>query len=360
MMTSPLRSVLAAHGARFGLRGDAEIACDFGDVSAEYRAIRAAAGLLDLSYRRKMRVTGADRMSFLQGMLSNDVAALVPGQGCLAAFLTIQGRVVAVPRVYVRADHVLLDVEPETAAGLRDGLLAHVVADDVEIEDVTGEIATLSVQGPNADVVVAAATGSPATFTHELDHQVRAVGGHAVTLARVREAGELGFELFASVPAAGEVWQRVLQGGGVLGLRPVGSTAAEICRVEAGLPRDGVDMDPSRLLLEVGLDAAISSTKGCYLGQEVVERGTARGHVNRKLVGLRVLDEALPDPGARVEAGGQDVGVVTSAVRSPALGRPVAMAYIRREHLAPGTRLTVRVPGGTAAAEVSPLPFYGR
>jgi folate-binding protein YgfZ len=359
MITSPLRPVLATHGARFGVRDDTEVVLDFGDVSVEYRAIRAAAGLFDLSYRRKLSVTGTDRTTFLQGMLSNDVRGLVPGQGCLAAFLTIQGRVVATPRVYVRADDVVLDVEPETAARLQGGLLAHVVADEVEIEDVTAGMATLAVQGPNSDAVLAAATGSPPVFARELDHRMCAVGGHEVTVARVREMGELGFELFVQATAAGEVWRLLLESGGVLGLRPVGGTAAEICRVEAGRPRDGVDMDPSRLLLEVGLDVAISSTKGCYIGQEVIERGTARGQVNRKLVGLRVLDETVPVPGARVEATGREVGVVTSAVRSPALGRPVAMAYIRREHLAPGTRLTVEVPGGTAAAEVCPLPFYG-
>jgi folate-binding protein YgfZ len=359
MMRSPLRPVLATHGARFGLRDDTEIVLDFGDVPAEYRAIRAAAGLLDLSYRRKLSVTGADRTGFLQGMLSNDVRRLGPGQGCLAAFLTVQGRVVATPRVYVRAEDVMLDVEPETAARLKEGLLAHVVADDVEIEDITASIATVAVQGPNADAVLAAATGSPPAFARELDHGLCVVGGHEVTVARVREMGELGFELFVQAAVAGEVWRRVLESAGALGLRPAGGTAAEICRVEAGRPRDGVDMDPSRLLLEVGLDEAISSTKGCYLGQEVVERGTARGQVNRRLVGLRVLDETVPAPGARVEATGREVGVVTSAVRSPALGRPVAMAYVRREHLAPGTRLTVEVPGGTAVAEVCPLPFYG-
>jgi folate-binding protein YgfZ len=178
----------------------------------------------------------------------------------------------------------------------------------------------------------------------------------------VREAGELGYELFCPAAGGADVWDAVRAAGTPAGLEAVGWQALNVLRVEAGIPWYGIDMDPSRIVLEVGLDDAISTTKGCYLGQEVVERASARGHVNRRLTGLRMDTAVVPPPGATVRSDGRDVGVVTSAVDSPALGRPVALAYIRRELLSPGTRVEVGDPGSAGpvlTAEVTSLPFYG-
>lgn len=363
MWRSPLHDTLAAQGARFSVHGDSEIAQRFGDdMLGEYKAVRMAAGVLDLSYRRKLRVTGRDRTTFLQGMLSNDVAGLVGGQGCHATFLTVQGRVVATLRVYVHDDEMLLDAEPLAATGLSEGLDRHIIADDVELVDVTADYVTLSIQGPHADQVVRGTTGVVPAFVREFDHVRVNVAGYEVRCARVREAGELGYELFCPAAAGADVWNAVRAAGTPVGLDAVGWEALNVLRVEAGIPWYGVDMDPSRIVLEVGLDDAISTTKGCYLGQEVVERASARGHVNRRLTGLRMETGVVPTSGATVHAEGRDVGVVTSAVDSPALGRPIAMAYIRHELLSPGTRVEVGDPersGRVLTAEVTSLPFYG-
>jgi len=361
MWSSPFRPALVAAGARFGIYGSCEVAERFGDdILAEYRAVRTTAGLVDVSYRRKIRVRGEDRTSFLQGMLSNDVAGLGPGQGCHAAFLTVQGKVVADLRVYRLGDAVLLDVEPAAAAGLLDGLERHVVADDVELADVTAEVAALSIQGPRADQVIAAIVGEIEPLRRDLDVREVVVGGAEAMLVRVREAGEIGYELLLPAARATEMWELVVARGAPFGLLPVGHLAFNVLRIEAGIPWYGVDVDDTRLVLEAALDDAVSATKGCYLGQEVVERASARGHVNRRLIGLRILDSGVPRVGAIVRVEGKDVGTVTSAVESPALGRPVALAYVRREHLQPGARVTVDSTDGPTVAEVTPLPFYGR
>jgi folate-binding protein YgfZ len=361
MWRSPLHDELAAHGAHFAVYGDHEIPRSFGDdVLSEYKAVRMSAGALDLSYRRKLRVTGSDRAGFLHGMLSNDVTSLSSGQGCHAAFLTVQAHVVADLRVYVLDDAIVLDAEPAAAPGLRDGLERHIIADDVEITDVTASYVTLSVQGPHADQVIRAAVGDLPHFSRELDHVEAKVAGHAVRCVRVREAGELGYELLVPAENGRAVWRAVAEDGVRVGLRAVGREAFNVLRVEAGIPWYGLDMDESRIVLEVGLDDAISTTKGCYLGQEVVERASARGHVNRRLTGLRMEDRPIPAHGAEVRAEEKAIGVVTSAVDSPALGRPIAMAYIRRELLTPGTRVEVAGAGGPLTGYVTSLPFYGR
>lgn len=361
MWSTPLRPALVAAGARFGIYGSCEVAERFGDdILAEYRRVRTAAGLIDVSYRRKIRVTGEDRTSFLQGMLSNDVAGLGPGEGCHATFLTVQGKVVADPRVYNLRDYILLDVAPAAAEGLVGGLERHIVADDVELRDVTAELATVSIQGPRADQVVDALAGDARTLRRDLDVREVVVGSTEAMLARVRETGEIGYELFLPAATAAETWALVLSRGGPFDLLPVGHTAFNILRIEAGIPWYGTDVDDTRLVLEVGLENAVSTTKGCYLGQEVVERASARGHVNRRLIGLRILGSGVPRGGAIVRIEGKEVGVVTSAVESPALGRPIALAYVRREHLQPGTQVTVDDLGEPALAEVTPLPFYGR
>jgi glycine cleavage system T protein len=341
--------------------GSCEVAERFGDdILAEYRCVRTAAGLIDVSYRRKIRVTGEDRASFLQGMLSNDVAGLGVGHGCHATFLTVQGKVVADPRVYKLRDCFLLDVEPAAAEGLMDGLERHVVADDVELRDVTRELAAVSIQGPRADQVVEALAGKSGAPERDLEvHEVVVAGAEAV-LVRVRETGELGYELFLPGPRAGDAWAAIAARGKGFDLLPVGHAAFNVLRIEAGIPWYGMDVDDTRLVLEAGLEHAISTTKGCYLGQEVVERASARGHVNRRLIGLRILGAGVPQGGAIVRVEGKEVGAVTSAAESPALGRPIALAYVRREHLRPGTPVTVEAPAEPLRAEVTPLPFYGR
>jgi aminomethyltransferase len=182
------------------------------------------------------------------------------------------------------------------------------------------------------------------------------VEGEAVRVARNDSLGDEGYDLWLRPEALASWWDRATAAGA----QPVGQAAWEICRVEAGTVRHGADVTASTLVMEAALDEVYSLNKGCYIGQEVVARVTYRGHVNRKLVGFRFLDARIPSPDAPVRVDGKDVGRITSAVVSPALGRGIALGYLRREHWEPGTRVEVAAAGDPLTAEVAGLPFYRR
>jgi folate-binding protein YgfZ len=289
-------------------------------------------------------------------MLSNDIQALKPGEGCAAMLLTEQGRVVADLRVYAQEACLLLDVDLRAKEKMLEALSRFLVADDVELEDCSEQSVTLALQGPLAPTVLQA-SGVTLVLTKPCQHCETTLAGVDVHIARVSDTGEEGYQIFVPRVHAESVWQSLLQTGAPLGLQPVGLTVLNVLRVEAGIPWYGLDMDEGRLVLEVGMEHAISFTKGCYLGQEVVERATARGHVNRKLSGLHVRDEIPPVSGDKLFHDSQEVGWITSAVVSPRLGCPIALGYVRREHLAPGTQLRIDRQGKPMIAEVVTLPF---
>jgi len=355
-MKTPLFTWHEAHSASLINDRGIELSAHFTDPLREYQAVREKAGLIDYSFRVQVRMTGEDRVSFLQGIVSNDVKALHPGEGCAATLLTEQGRLVADLRVYALDSALLLDVDARIKDKATEALSRFIIADDVELEDLSEQHVTLALQGPLATQVLTAA-GVSLSLPQAFQHGEGTIGSSAVHIVRADDTGSDGYELFVFRAHAEQVWQTLLRVGEPFGLRPVGLTALNLLRVEAGIPWYGVDMDESRIVLEVGLEHAINFKKGCYLGQEVVERATARGHVNRKLSGLLVSGETIPVSGDKLFHDSQEVGWVTSAVASPRCGRPIALAYVRREHLAPGTQLRIDRQGTPVIAEVTMLPF---
>jgi glycine cleavage system T protein len=355
-MKTPLAAWHVAQGAILVNDRGVELPERFTDPADEYRAVREQAGLIDLAFRTQVKMTGEDRVSFLQGMISNDVKALRPGDGCAATLLTEQGRIVADLRAYALANSFLLDVDVRIKEKLIDTLSRFIIADDVEMEDWSETHTTFALQGPISDQVLATA-GLSASLAKEFQHCEVTLAGVLVHIVRISETGEEGYEIITPRENAQAMWQGLLQAGIPFGLRPVGLTALNMLRVEAGIPWYGLDMDEGRIVLEVGLENAISFKKGCYLGQEVVERATARGHVNRKLSGLLVQGDILPASGDKLFRESQEVGWVTSAVQSLRFGRPIALGYIRREHGAPGTQLRIDRQGTPMIAEVTALPF---
>ncbi|HJY80685.1 MAG TPA: aminomethyltransferase family protein [Candidatus Binatia bacterium] len=328
----------------------------FSDPREEYQAVREQAGLIDLSFRAQVRMTGEDRVAFLQGMVSNDIKALHPGDGCAATLLTEQGRLVADLRVYALNTSFLLDVDTRIREKMIETLSRFIIADDVEMEDLSETQTTLALQGPLSSQMLVAA-GLTISLGKMFQHDEVTLAGVSVRLICATDTGEKGYEILTPSVHAEAVWQALLQAGTPLGLRPVGLAAFNTLRIEAGIPWYGVDMDERRIVLEVGLEDAISFKKGCYLGQEVVERATARGHVNRKLTGLLVQSDALPASGDKLFHDSQEVGWVTSATVSPRLGRPIALGYIRREYLASDTQLHIDRQGTPVIAKVTALPF---
>lgn len=322
----------------------------------EYAVVCEKAGLIDLSFRTQVKFTGEDRIDFLQGMLSNDVKALRPGDGCPATLLTEQGRIVADLRVYAEESAILLDLDARIKEKTIEALDRFIIADDVEIEDLSAHRVTLAVQGPTAAEVLTAA-GLSSLPEQELQHRDATIAEVQVRMIRSDQTGKSGYEFHVPSDRVAVVWQALAQLDGLL---PVGHTALNMLRVEAGIPWYGLDMDEDRIVLEVGLDRAISFNKGCYLGQEVVERASARGHMNRLLIGFLLQDEgqdALPTRGDRLLKDDKEVGWLTSITTSPTLGRPIALGYIRREHGEPGTRLRIDRPDMDMIAEVIKLPF---
>jgi folate-binding protein YgfZ len=319
---------------------------------AEYRAARDGVGVADRSDVGVVEVSGRDRSKFLHALLSNDVASLTPGQGCAAALLDVHGKVQVVLVVLALDDRVLLLTPPTMGESTVAALDHYLFAEKVVLADVTGERALLMLIGPAADKTAIRLTGA-APPDAAWSHVAGSLDGVEVRV--VRGGGEFDpHEIWLAVPAAERtrLWDVTLAAGA----RPLGATALESLRIEAGTPRFGADVDATVLLPEIPFQRLVSDTKGCYPGQEVVVRIRDRGHVNRHLRGLLLEGEAMPPRGAEVVADGAVVGQVTSATRSLGLQRPIALAFIKRQH-APGARVSVRAAEGVVPATVSDLPF---
>jgi folate-binding protein YgfZ len=335
----------------------------------QHRALREGAGLVKRSDRGRIRLTGQDRRDYLQGLLTNDIVALSAGSGCYACLLTPQGRMIADMYVVETGEAVLIDLEAEVSARVAGHLEQFVFSEDVEVTNVSGSVAQLGVFGPQAAGVVSRVLGSqdlaraPSPTDLEglrvLDNRTWAWRGAPVTVVRRDDVGVLGFDLLIGVEHSDSLAQAIADAGAVL----VDAEVAEVCRVESGRPVFGKDMTENTIPLEAGIeDRAISLTKGCYVGQEVIIRVLHRGQgrVARRLVGL-TLDPgaAAPAPGSAIRSGDREIGAVTSAVWSPALERPIALGYVHRDFVEPGTVLTIVDGPHLSPAVVTSLPFVG-
>ncbi len=334
-----------------------------------YQALTEGAGLLDRIDRGRLRLTGADRRSYLQGILTNDIAALTPGTGCYAAMLTPQGRMIADMRVLELGDAVLIDLDRRLAPDIRDRFDQFIFSEDVVVSDDTDALVQLGLYGPHAGTILAQALSQLGARHHDSTaagperlgiFQTAHWRGAGVSLivAGSDDFGLEGFELFIERGGA-DVVSRSLRSAGAT---PVERETADVIRIEAGRPLFGVDMDEHTIPLEAGIeDRAISQTKGCYVGQEIIVRVLHRGHgrVARRLVGL-LVEGAVPARGDLIRAGDREVGAVTSAAESPAMRRPIALGYVHRDHVDPGTELTIDHGDRALAATVAALPFIQR
>jgi len=307
-------------------------------IAREYAAVAAGpAGLLDRSWLAKLRLTGSDRLTFLQGMLTQDIAKMSPGDSRHAAMLDPSGHFVADVYVHALEESVFIETDARSLAKLYEILDRYLIMEDVTISDVSESWSIMSIQGPQADTVTAALLGEssiselPIGSNFEIEHD------GAEGFAAVREhsiAG--GIDIWLPAAEAGALWTTIAET-----ITPVGELAAEILRVEAGIPRWGTELLSSVLFLEAGLEDAVSYSKGCYIGQEIVARIHARGHTNRSIRGLLFEANAPVDPDNRIfpadETAEREIGKVTSVVESPLTGGCLGLGYIRREHLADNT-----------------------
>ena len=334
-----------------------------------YRALVEGAGLIERTDRGRLRLTGADRRGYLQGILTNDIAALTPGTGCYAAMLTPNGRMITDMRVLELGDSVLIDLDRALAPAIHARLDQFIFAEDVVVSDESASLTQSGVYGPRAAAILAqalaelGAAGGDVPDASRLSslrpfENVRVDAGAPAIVAASDDFGIAGFEVFIESSAADALSRALIVRGAVA----VNRETAEVTRVEAGRPLFGVDMDQDTIPLEAGIeDRAISHTKGCYVGQEIIIRVLHRGQgrVARRLVGL-TIDGAVPARGDRINAGDRETGTITSAVYSPALGRPIALGYVRRDHAEPATRLTVVGQEGPVPATIVTTPLVHR
>ena len=356
-----LREFHAEQGAVFTELQSMEAVAHYGDIAAEYAALQNSVGLADLSFRGRLCLLGADRVRLLHGQVTNDIKALQAGQGCYAAFTSPKGRMQADVHVYALADELLLDFEPGLTQSLIERLDHYIVSDDVQAVDVAEHYGLFSFQGPKAlEVPGLLDPGwTLAPQSHGIVHRPDPELGDLYWVNHAR-TGSQGVDVFVPTAAMGMVWDKLCLAVRSLGGRPVGGSALELARIEAGVPRFGVDMDESHLPPEAGLDRnGISYTKGCYIGQETIARIRTYGQVTKALRGLR-FDPGAPMPvrGDKLFYNGREVGSLTSVIQSPRLGCPIALGYVRKECNAPGTALVVRsVSGAEIPATIVPLPF---
>lgn len=328
---------------------------DFGDVAAEYMALREGAGLLDLSSRALLVLRGGDARRFLNNLVTNDVESLQDGQGCSALKVSLQGKVETPLRVLRAGDDLWIDLEPAPCEALADALGKRIILADVSLEDESARWALLALQGPRAAAVLAALGVEVGALTTLHAHAAATLAGIDVRVVRSDHTGDGGFDVFAPEARAPELWETLVAADGV---RPVGHAAHTARRIEAGIPWVESELVPPRLPQEAGLDDGwISHTKGCYLGQETIARLHHMGHVNRELRGVVLESESPPTPGSTLRVGDRDAGTLTSSAYSPGRRGAVALAYVRREHAEPGTRVAVQSESSTMTGEVIGLPM---
>ncbi len=318
------------------------------------------AGFFDRSDRSRLSIAGPDRAKFLHNLMTNEVKRLAPGKGCEAFVTSTQGKTLAYVSVLAAEDHILLRTDPGGTYALLPHLEKYGVFDDVAIEDASATTFEFHVAGPAAADILRRAGGQ---LPEELDlaHVQTELAGRPVRMIRESPTPLPGLTLIGKGADARPVKDSLLEHGHDLGLVEAGPDVFEILRIEAGTPVFGKDVTDKNLPQEIGRDArAISFVKGCYLGQETVARLDALGHVNQILKGL-VFEPGSPCPeaGAPLEDGGKRVGVITSAVFSPAWNAPIALAMIRTSHIAAGARVSVRLHDGGASivAMVSDFPL---
>jgi len=349
MSKTPLYDTLANSGARMGEYSGVETASVFSDVVQEFRELTSGCAIYDLGWRAKVVITGEDRVRWLNGMVTNNIKDLPANRGNYNFVLNPQGRILGDLYAYNRGDYILIDTERSQLETLLKLFEHYIIMDDVEVSDQSSALTAIGIQAPKAaEVLERAEIHDPGLEPMQVVDVIW--NGIGISLARMASDEFATYEIWASTAHIVQVWNGLLAAGDV----PVGTEALEKFRVMTGFPKYGTDIRERDLPQETEQEHALNFTKGCYVGQEIVERIRSRGNVHRTFHGF-VLDGELPGRGAKLEADGKEVGEITSASRIPTQNgdRSVALGYIRREALERGAKITY--PGGEA--KPADIPF---
>ena len=322
---------------------------------SEYSTVReGGAGLIDLSARGRILVSGSEAVMFLNGLITNDIKSLAVNSWMPAAFANVQGRLLAAVRIIHREDDFLIDTEDSTREAVMKLIERFTSAGDFKVAALTNETAELSVQGESAREVLEKVFGREAGQLERGKSVTLDFRGAPVTLIRATHTAEDGFDVFVNRDDLPSIRDALTYAGA----QSVSEETFETLRIEAGVPCYGIDMDETNVVTETNLDDAVSFTKGCYIGQEIIVRIKHRGHVAKKLTGI-VLPDAHPVPrNARISsADGKEIGRITSSTFSPKLNRAIALGYLKYDYLAPGTTLNVTNAEHEISGSVTDLPF---
>jgi tRNA-modifying protein YgfZ len=348
----PLAELHLSLGALFGEAETKELPISYGDPFAEHQEARTAWVVYDRSYRTLLHLAGEDRATWLHGMTTSEVKKLSENRSQSTTFCTAKGKMLGQGTITKRQNDIIIDADPSGKDNLLASLDRLLITEEVTISDQSGQSNLFTVVGPNASASLAYVV-SDAPVMEDGEYREFPWLGGVLGIRRGTLFGLPSFDYFPRPESAQDLLRSLAQKG-----RLLGHQAAEWLRIEAGEVRYGQDATDATIPQEAGLDAAISYTKGCYLGQETIARLHYRGHVNRHLRGFVLAEGAkVPSPGALVRVGAEEKGKVTSACLSPALGRVIAMGYIRREYAESGQALAIEVEGGLAPGEVRELPF---
>ena len=361
---SPLDEAHVRAGALLVDRDGWSMPASYGDELFEYAAVREhGAGLIDLSSRGRFHVTGSEAVQFLNGLITNDMKTLEENRWMPAAFPNVQGRLVASVRVVRYRDDktgtnpcptFLIDTEAATHDQVLKTIERFTFAGDFHVADLTANTALLSVQGKRAAEAIRSVLGDVVAGTSQNGATATEWQRETITILRATHTAEEGFDLVVNAKHAVTLWEALVTAGA----RPVGHDALNMLRIEAGQPRYGFDMDESNVVTESNLDDAISYTKGCYIGQEIIARIKYRGHVAKKLMGLNFDRAVKLEDAAKIRSvDDKEIGRITSATLSPYLGRTIALGYVKYDYIAPGTEVKIASEAQEFAARVAELPF---
>ncbi len=352
-LETPLREQHEKSGGVMGTFFGYLLPAHFTDFLTEYQRARESVAVLDTNYRAVAFLEGADRVRYLNAVTTNNIQALAPGQGAPGLLLNPQGHILAELDCYAFPDRLLVlshgAVRERTVATLDK----YIIMDDATLDDATERFASVALEGPKAATIAKELGGIDVGGMAEFSILEAKLGSIPCHVVRRSNFGSTGVEFIVARAALAEVWRMLIEAARARGGGPVGYAALNTLRLEAGIPWFSYDFDDTVIPQEAALENShISFTKGCYTGQEIVERVRSRGHVNRRRVGLRFSGQAPPEKGTKLLADGKDAGHVTSAAFSLALGHVIGMGYLRREHNSVGSE----VAWAEGAATVIELP----
>jgi aminomethyltransferase len=350
MDRTPLYERLVSADTRIGEYCGVETAQRFGDPRSEYKTLLTDCGVYDLGWRAKIVLTGSDRVRWTNGMVTNNIRDLAPGRGNYSFVLNAQGRIQGDLYVYNMGDHLMVDTEWWQKSKILELFDKFIIMDDVEVTDISNKLSALAVQGPKSLDVLRKVGLAIADEVEPFKVEKMTWNGVGLSVTRMESKVAQTYEIWLAVENIPKLWGALVAAGA----KPVGTEALEMFRVAAGVPRYGVDITDKYIPQETEQFHALHFSKGCYLGQEIVERVRSRGAVHRHFTGFRLSGPA-PHSGAEAQLEGKKVGEVTSALRVPVNGddKTLALGYIRKESGAPGTKVEVEGSEG----EVQEPPF---